>query len=137
MNAFHDQITAPLDCVGWVLHQLKGKANTKNPIAQFTHADALWCSTFAVMAWFAFVLGNKCTTTNTCLINATKTRRGSPQKPTICKINGSFGELIEAKDYAINWTTGRIMDREEMQRVEDDTDVQGTLVKNVDDRFCV
>ena len=118
VDRVHNQITAPFDCVGWVLHQLKGQANGRPSATQLHHSDAEWCSSFAVNAWFAFVLGNKDQRTNTALFGCTKTRRGEGMNSVICRIDGAFGRLVQADDlYRIDPVGRRIISRSEAAAV--------------------
>ena len=108
------QIAKPYNCQVWVLHQLSGQSNKKSPTAKMHHADAEGCALFAVNAWFAFCLGNKDQSTNTCLLQATKTRRGEGKDAVVCKIDGAFGQLIDAdRQYAIDHVTNKIVVRYE------------------------
>ena len=96
------------------MHQLSGQANKKSPTAKMHHADAEGCASFAVNAWFAFCLGNKDQSTNTCLLAATKTRRGEGKDAVVCKIDGAFGQLVDAdRQYAIDHVTNKIVKRYE------------------------
>jgi len=108
------QIAKPYNCQVWILHQLSGQSNKKSPTAKMSHADAEGCALFAVNAWFAFCLGNKDQATNTCLLAATKTRRGEGKDAVVCKIDGAFGQLVDAdRQYAIDHVTNKIVKRYE------------------------
>ena len=112
-----DQVAAPFNCPVFIMHQIKG-ASGKSPTKELTHHDAEGCSTFAVNAWFAFVLGNKDDITHTCLFQVTKTRRGEAASSQICQINGKFSEIIDANTrYKIDRLTHRIVPAEEAARV--------------------
>jgi hypothetical protein len=87
-------IAGPMGCATWVVHQLNGQANKRPPSHIPTHADAEWCASFAVNAWFALCLGTKDQESNSCLLAATKTRRGAGSPAILCHINGAFGELV-------------------------------------------
>jgi RecA/RadA recombinase len=119
-----DQVSSAFNCPVFIMHQLKG-ATGSSPTKKLTHHDAEGCSTFAVNAWFAFVLGNKDENTNTCLFQVTKTRRGESDTGQICLINGRFSEIIEADSrYKIDRLTNRIVLRSEADRVADGDDGQ-------------
>lgn len=119
VDRVHSQITAPFDCVGWVLHQLKGQANNRPPTARLHHSDAEWCSSFAVNAWFAFILGNKDERTNTCLFSCTKTRRGEGMSSIVCRIDGAFGRLVEAgNEFRVDPTSRQIISRRDHDAVQ-------------------
>ena len=114
------QIAKPYNCQVWVLHQLTGQANKKGPTARMHHSDAEGCSSFAVNAWFAFCLGNKDQSTNTCLLSATKTRRGAGQDAVVCKIDGGFGRLLDAdKYYEACSLSGGIVSKQENSHLVD------------------
>jgi len=114
------QIANPYNCQVWVLHQLTGQANKKGPTARMHHSDAEGCGSFAVNAWFAFCLGNKDQSTNTCLLSATKTRRGAGQDAVVCKIDGAFGRLLDADKYyeACSLSGGIVSKQENSQLVD-------------------
>ena len=96
------------------MHQLTGQANKKGPTARMNHAEAEGCSSFAVNAWFAFCLGNKDQSTNTCLLAATKTRRGEGKDAVVCKNDCSNGRLLDAdKYYEACSLSGGIVPRQE------------------------
>jgi hypothetical protein len=118
IDQVHSQITGKYGCVGWVMHQIAGALNSKPPAHKFHHADAEWCASFAVNAWFAFVLGTKDVQTSTAVLRCTKARRAEAQPPIVCHINGRFGRL-EPSNLVIDTITGRIASRAETQRFED------------------
>jgi len=112
------QISKPLGCTTWVAHQIRGSIGNRSPTTLPTHFDAEQCSSFAVNAAWAIVMGTKDMETETCLLGVTKTRDGSSMAPLIVKINGAFGRLDNAEDrYAIDSTSQRIMERSEAARM--------------------
>jgi len=120
VGRIRSQIAKPHDCQVWVLHQLTGQSNKRGPTARMNHADAEGCSSFAVNAWFAFCLGNKDQSTNTCLLAATKTRRGEGKDAVVCKIDGAFGRLLDAdKYYEACSLSGGIVPRQENANLVD------------------
>jgi RecA/RadA recombinase len=92
----HTELAVPFNCPVWGLHQMSGQANKRSPTAELHHSDAEGCASMAVNSWFAFCLGNKDSASNTCLLAATKTRRGEGKETEICYINGAFGEMRSA-----------------------------------------
>jgi len=102
------QIANKYNCPVWVLHQLRGQANKKPPTVVLDHTDAEWCSSFAVNATNALVLGTKDRETSTCLLAATKTRRGASKPPVLCYIDGAFGKLYVSDSYTFNNKKGII-----------------------------
>ena len=119
----HYEIAAPLDCTVLVAHQLRGAVNNKPPTFEFSHADAEGCASFAVNAWFSFVLGTKDRRTNTCIFRATKTRRSEDPSSTICYIDGQFGRLVDASDrYRIDSVTRRIISMHEASMLDEGDD---------------
>jgi hypothetical protein len=102
VDEFKGKIAHEFQAPCWISHQLKGQANNRAPTANLTHADAQWCSVFAQHADFNFIIGNEDRSTHTCQFKASKTRRGREGSPTICYINGEFGELLPCdRHYAV------------------------------------
>lgn len=118
IDQVHSQITAKFDCVGWVMHQLAGSVNKKPPAYKFHHSEAEWCASFAVNAWFAFVLGTKDIPTSSAVLHCTKARRAEAQQPIVCHIDGRFGRLSPSH-LVVDTVTGRIASRAETARFED------------------
>lgn len=113
-----DHIAAPLNCPVFIMHQIKGAAG-KSPTKELTHHDAEACSTFAINAWFAFVLGNKDEKTHTCLFQVTKTRRGEAAASQICLINGKFSEIVDSQNrYKIDRVSNSIVLSTDADRVD-------------------
>lgn len=112
-----DTVSSHFECPVFICHQIKGAVGI-SPTKKLTHLDAEGCSTFAISAWFAFVLGNKDEHSNTCLFRVTKTRRGESDIGLICRINGMFGEILDGSaQYAIDQATHRIVPRSELEHV--------------------
>jgi hypothetical protein len=86
-------ICARFGCVAWVVHQIAGAACAHGPTTKLRHTDALGCRSFAVNAYYALVISNKDDETNTCQIFASKTRRGPPTLPVVCRLDGDIGEM--------------------------------------------
>jgi hypothetical protein len=124
VDLVHSEITTKYGCDAWVMHQLNGEANGRSVTSELHHSMALWCATFAIPAWFAFVLGNKDKTNNTCMLWATKTRRGEGKAGTLCFIDGAFGRLLPATNFTVDQQTGRVVTNEEVQRFGQ----QGTIM---------
>ncbi len=104
-------IAAPNRASGWVLHQLKGEANSRAATVKQHHADTAECKTFSDNAWFAFNLGTKDVSTSTCRITCTKTRRSAgDDKERIVFIDGAFSTMTagDAK-YAIDAKNRKII----------------------------
>lgn len=115
----HGLITAPFGARAWVLHQLKGSVNSRPPTTIPHHSEAEWCASFAVNAWFAFVLGTKDHNSNACMMACTKTRRGPGTTPIVCRIDGAFGQLVQADhEFRPDPASRRILSRTEADAVQ-------------------
>jgi len=120
VDTCHCEIAAPFKCSVFVVHQIRGAMNRKSPVTELTHADAEGCSSFAVNAWFAFVLGTKDHATNTCVLRVTKSRRAESMAPTICMIDGDFSQLIDVNSqYTIDSVTRKIVAKRDSRRFAD------------------
>jgi hypothetical protein len=98
VQEINEAVAAPLGIPVTVLHQLRGQANKRSPVVVPDHADAEWCASFAVNAWFVLTIGTKDRESNACLVAGTKTRRGQGHPAVLCRINGAFGEIVPAGD---------------------------------------
>jgi len=114
----YTKIAVPFNCAVLVLHQLRGAlGRTKGSVAsRVTHADAEWCSNFAVNAWYAFCLGYKDEETNICTISWTKTRDQRTTPPVVCRLDGELSRFVSVSDlYQIDYALGKIVPREEVK----------------------
>ena len=108
------QICARFECVAWVVHQMSGQACELGPTAKLRHTNAQGCKSFGNNAYFSISICNKDEETNTCQIYASKTRRGPPTTPVVCRINGDLGEMVAATDeYTYDTVRHRIVPRAE------------------------
>lgn len=104
-------IAGRFNCPMWVMHQLAGAANKKNPTQKQHHADAAECKSFSDNAWFSFNLGTKDFETSTCRITCTKNRRAAgDDKEKVIYIDGAFCTMRSAEGlFALNSRTNRIV----------------------------
>ena len=133
VQTIKDMVVSPLGAPALVAHQLRGLANRNSPTKLPDHTDAEWCSSFAVNAPYALVIGPKDREANACLFGVTKTRRGAGSAAVLCKINGDFCEMVPAgKELQIDPHTKRIVSRRDISQIKNNV-ASGRPVEEDDD----
>lgn len=119
------QITSRMNCVAYVVHQLRGQANRLSPVAAVSHADAAWCSNFAVNAWNVIVLGNKDHESGAFTISLTKCRRNKTKQNLLCYIDGDYCNIRVDKKFYMDYMSRQIIEEPENRYDGEDTAVRG------------
>lgn len=109
IDRVHYEISAPLNCIVFVVHQLKGAVSRQSPTSHVSHADAAWCSSFAVNAWNVVCLGTKDQESSAFTMAWTKTRRSASAQSIICRPHEHFWQLIQDDDYYLDHISKRIV----------------------------
>lgn len=113
VDRIYQDIALPTGAVVYVVHQLRGQVAKQAPTTAVSHADAAWCSNFAVNAWNAIVFGPKDPETNAFTLSWTKTRRGVGKHNLVCIIDDKFSRIINDDHYYLDHVTRRILREEE------------------------
>ena len=117
VDRVHCEIASPFNCIVFVVHQLRGCVSKQSPISHVSHADAAWCSNFAVNAWNVVCLGPKDTESGAFTLSWTKTRRSATPQHVICRMHENFWQLVQDDDYYVDTISKRIASKHSREEV--------------------
>jgi hypothetical protein len=90
------KIALPFNCPVWLMHQLSGVANKKQPMRFQHHADAAESKAFAENLVYCFELAVPHPKYQTTFLTCSKARRSAIGPPQFLWINGPFNRLEDA-----------------------------------------
>jgi len=111
IDAIRNKVSIPLDCTGWVLHQLHGDVAKRAPGAKVHHSDARGCRNFADNSDFGIQLTNYNRLTGMLAVHCTKHRRAAGREDgVIVRFRGEFGAFVSPdQDYEFDPDTRQIV----------------------------
>lgn len=113
VQAIVKQISKPLDCHAWILHQLSGAANSMlSATKTLHHTDAKGSKSFAENLDFAMVIGNL-NNDSMGQIACTKHRRFRRMPPSVIKVDGEFNMVLAPDNFHVDGK-GNIVDKSTM-----------------------
>lgn len=117
VDQVRNQVSIPLACPAWVLHQFHGDVNKKAPGARVNHSEARGSRNFADNCDFAFGLSPYNKATGLLTVCMSKHRRAAGREDdTIVRFDGRFGAFVSPdQDYVVDPQTRQIVPRNFME----------------------
>lgn len=113
VDQVRNQVSIPLACPAWVLHQFHGDVNKKAPGAKVSHSEARGSRNFADNCDFAFGFAGYNKATGLMTVTMSKHRRAAGREDdTIVRFDGRIGTFSRPdQDYVIDPQTRQIVPR--------------------------
>lgn len=132
-----NQICVPLDCTGWVLHQLHGDAGKKASGVRQHHSANLGCHNFADNFDYGIQFGMYNGVTGLLSLSCSKHRSSARNEDgVVARFDGRFGAFLDPEvDYTIDPMTGQIVRRDYLDQMPvGPSTPQPTVRRTVDPR---
>lgn len=114
IDEVRNQISIPMACPSWVLHQFHGDVNKKAPGTRVHHSEARGSRNFADNCDFAFGLSPYNKTTGLLTVTMSKHRRAKGREDdTVVRFDGRFGAFLSPDlEYVVDPQTRQIVPRD-------------------------